>query len=41
MAVKDNLRQRSNQAREAAAKKKEEIKEAKPRSARKPPGVVE
>ena len=28
MAVKDNLKQHSNQAREAAAKKKEEIKEA-------------
>jgi hypothetical protein len=28
MAVKDNLRQRSNRAREAAAEKKEEIKEA-------------
>lgn len=32
MAVKDNLRQRSNQARVAAAKKKEEIKEAKQRA---------
>jgi hypothetical protein len=28
MAVEDNLKQRSNQAREAAARKKEEIKEA-------------
>jgi hypothetical protein len=28
MAVKDNLKQRSNRAREAAGKKKEEIKEA-------------